>query len=361
MGFLEKLKAIIPVSSRSFHSFWVEQSHRMDALQASVESLNSLHEEVSTCQEKIAALDARLELHNRHMEHYFWSSYANPGENIEEVKQRFFKNQPAASGSTYLVQLGCTKLLEDFNQLCAEHEITYWAAFGTLIGTVRHQGFIPWDDDLDLGLMRQDIEKLQEILKDSPTHRISVMYDPYVMCKQVRFTFADKTVPCFLDLFIFDCATTKESGQQIQDLREELMETMRKAPWYAEWLKQGCVNEGFPHAQEIQAEFDAFNVRALNEGITALNANEGPYMVRALENISGYAWCEKFENTFPLSWQPFETTQIAVPANALEVLEDSYGDIYALPADLHTHFDHIAGLVENQAEANAAIARVLAK
>lgn len=50
-------------------------------------------------------------------------------------------------------------------EVCEKHHIKYFIAFGTLIGAVRHQGFIPWDDDIDVVLLREDYERLAEVMK----------------------------------------------------------------------------------------------------------------------------------------------------------------------------------------------------
>jgi phosphorylcholine metabolism protein LicD len=57
------------------------------------------------------------------------------------------------------------ELLKFFDNFCAKHELQYWIDYGTLLGAIRHGDFIPWDDDLDVGMMREDYIKLKESLK----------------------------------------------------------------------------------------------------------------------------------------------------------------------------------------------------
>lgn len=57
------------------------------------------------------------------------------------------------------------EMFKTFHNLCMEHSLTYYAVGGTLLGAVRHGGFIPWDDDMDLAMPREDYEKFVQISK----------------------------------------------------------------------------------------------------------------------------------------------------------------------------------------------------
>lgn len=58
------------------------------------------------------------------------------------------------------------EILKFYKQICDENNLTYYIAYGTLIGAVRHHGFIPWDDDIDVLMPRKDYNKLVEIMSN---------------------------------------------------------------------------------------------------------------------------------------------------------------------------------------------------
>lgn len=70
-------------------------------------------------------------------------------------------------------QLRMLEILKVLDAICRKHEICYWLDYGTLLGAVRHGGFIPWDDDLDVSIWKKDYKRLYAILeKELPDYLV---------------------------------------------------------------------------------------------------------------------------------------------------------------------------------------------
>lgn len=69
-------------------------------------------------------------------------------------------------------QMKLLEILVYFRDFCNEHNLTFWLAAGTCLGAVRHKGFIPWDDDLDVQMPREDYDKLLKLWdKEADTNK----------------------------------------------------------------------------------------------------------------------------------------------------------------------------------------------
>ena len=98
--------------------------------------------------------------------------------NQEELRQKY---NPDGSDLRKL-QLYEVEMLKVFDKICTENGIKYWLSYGTLLGAVRHGGFIPWDDDLDVEMLREDYLKLEKVFKETDkyvlqTHKNDKFYE----------------------------------------------------------------------------------------------------------------------------------------------------------------------------------------
>lgn len=67
------------------------------------------------------------------------------------------------------------QIAKEFHNICVKHDIPYYMLGGTMLGAVRHKGFIPWDDDMDFGVPRKYIKKLLEVLRNELPAHLSVI------------------------------------------------------------------------------------------------------------------------------------------------------------------------------------------
>lgn len=131
------------------------------------------------------------------------------------------------------------KLLE----VCQKHDIRIWADAGTLLGTIRHKGFIPWDDDIDLIMLRDDYERLLQVAPRElqyPYFFQAAETDPYYPRGHAQVRRSDTTAilpseiwedfnqGVFIDIFVMDDLPATEEERRdvfadIEEVRESLM------------------------------------------------------------------------------------------------------------------------------------------
>lgn len=128
------------------------------------------------------------------------------------------------------IQSMCVALLSEFDRLCQKHNLKYSLAYGTLLGAIRHKGFIPWDDDIDVVMPRDDYNKFIALFDQNEKYSIiyhtknNGYYYPYmkmfskdtIVLEHGKKINADFGI--FIDIFPLDyCGHSKKSAIRVKD------------------------------------------------------------------------------------------------------------------------------------------------
>ncbi len=108
-------------------------------------------------------------------------------------------------------------ILNDFIKICEENNLQYHLHAGTLLGAVRHEGFIPWDDEIDIGMFREDYEKFLKIMETEYQDKYYLInwkteyniteeiYTPKsFMCLKNTKLIRDTNIGIFIDISVID-------------------------------------------------------------------------------------------------------------------------------------------------------------
>ena len=149
------------------------------------------------------------------------------------------------------LQLAELSIFREFAAICEAHGLQYFLDGGTLLGAVRHKGFIPWDDDLDVAMPRKDYERFCQIAPDAlPEGLFFQSYhsdphypNPFAKIRREGTTFGEKIYEgckmrggVFIDVFPYDVFPEKRSQQLRQGLSVEWYKHLllckdRVRPW----------------------------------------------------------------------------------------------------------------------------------
>lgn len=327
----------------------VEIAARSEALlQKSVENqekLKSLHELFQwKIDERSNAILAETALMQKQAETRFWSLYRNESETDFDSRKRFFSSLPKATGGLRLLQMGNAILLKKLSEICRENNFPYWLQSGTLLGAVRHKGFVPWDDDTDCAMFRDDIEKLRELLRNNPKYQVTLVYDWWAKSRQIRFRPRDLSIPCFVDIYIYDrCGDgSDEYWERQKTLRAELIRAIEEnpAPEIQFWREHPLLDESSEQASFLENLFETLRARAAEKSIPVEHGEKA--VSWALDNFSvGWKRLFDWDFLFPCATLEYEGESYDAPKEYVAYVKRQYGNIWELPHDMVSHFHHV--------------------
>lgn len=234
---------------------------------------------------------------------------------------------PQASGVLRIVQQAMAMFLKEVGHILEENGYQYWLDFGTLLGAVRHKGFIPWDDDLDISMLRGDYERLKANAADLFGSRgFSFSLEPFI---QVGLP----GTLCNVDIFPYDVASSSWSPDDPEEL--EWLERSYKASGMLDYEADSSRRYQTLCSYEEKMKLRDRLVMEGKEPVEGGNVFLGfeiPFAGPCRHSF-------RHEWLFPLSIVLFEGKTFPGPRMSEMVLYGQYGDWGVLPDSPPVHFD----------------------
>lgn len=241
-------------------------------------------------------------------------------ERLDKLISRFelhhpITNTPKAFGNLRAFQERGVELLRVFDGICRKHNLKYWMDYGTLLGAVRHKGYIPWDDDLDICMMSDDFYRFQEVV-DEELIGLGIKYThnfhPFIYKLECTL----KNNGAWLDIFPF---YYQKEDVKLEDYIKDFRETRSQ---------RGKVVQDAHKVRELALSFnDKYDAK-----------QKTPKIFRGFQSAD-HPLCDvrDYNEVFPLVELEFEGLSLFAPNQYLEKLKKQYGNFWQYPDSFLAH------------------------
>ncbi len=251
------------------------------------------------------------------------------------------------------------EVLQQIDIICKRHNIQYYAEYGTLLGAVRHQGFVPWDDDMDIGMLRKDFARFRHYAAKElpePYKLLSIgNYNHKEFIARVINGYNIKTTPEHMeqfhgcpyvvgvDIFISDNLPLDPKEEELQLELMAIVNTLGR-----EWEKQEMSEEEkedcLAQVEEVcKVKIDREQpimrqLIDLSDKIAAMywdiDAKEVTFMAQLFYNRKYRLPISCFETTVEV---PFDQVMLPIPIGYHDILTKRYGVNYMIPRNYSMH------------------------
>jgi len=248
------------------------------------------------------------------------------------------------------VQLVQLEILKEIDRVCKKNDIPYHLDSGTLLGAVRHKGFIPWDDDLDIGMTRPNYERFLKVARSELDDRFYCLnwhdYDDYGLAfakvKRKNTLYVENLArnsrhsEIYVDVFPYDnfpgtkCAKVLQ-GYPLLVLRALIKIKAGILPWAGGGLKKRLK---YLPAVALAQVFSSSRMISWYEKIAQKYSDDKKSEWYFPQGISRYGtWILRKEWLDNLSSVSFENETFPAPSDSAAYLTHAYGDYMKLPPE----------------------------
>lgn len=246
------------------------------------------------------------------------------------------------------------EVLNEVDRICRQHDIQYFADWGTLLGTIRHKGFVPWDDDMDITMKREDYTRFCQIVRQEQGELeiINFHTDPewkdmlsrVINGRSVNYTeehlrkYHGFPYVAGLDIFPLDYVAPTEEEDKLQcsmiSIVEAFSANIRNNTATPEEIEQTTKDiEQMCGVKFNNLEPLATQLLKLGERLSMMYTDEESQAVALMGDHAGPRPLDVYPKEYYSEsiYMPFEYTTIPVPVGYKKILIQKYGENYMIP------------------------------
>lgn len=238
-------------------------------------------------------------------------------------------------------------LIKELHRICEKYNLKYFASNGTLLGVIRHNGFVPWDDDVDIVMPRKDYDKLMEVAKEECEYPFFLQtaaneeeyfrnYARLRNCETTAMPFRDwNKKSCngiFIDIFPLDGYSENKFKNSIQQFRFKLNCALANTYiYYPDFEDNGLVRKVLYTISKVYCKMFKYTslLNKIEKIRTKVSYEKASTIYEVTHGGKFMVFPKKFyENA---TYMDFEYIKLPVPAEYDQILKKHYGDYMQLP------------------------------